>query len=105
MPRNALTPFPQPIFNEGSVTLDPTGFRIAHGSDTALYKQIQTLLKKEVVSFDASRAAPGDLYALQDALGPAGKDAVQHIKANGQIVFHAAGDSGASNAGKYGNEL
>ena len=41
MPRNALTPLPQPIFNEGSVTPDPTKFKTKHPSDTKLYDQIQ----------------------------------------------------------------
>ena len=55
MPRNALTTLPQPIFNEGSITPDPTQFKTKHPSDTKLYDQIQDLLTKDVVSFSPSR--------------------------------------------------
>lgn len=105
MPRNASTPLPQPIFNEGSVTPDATRFKTAHASDTQQYKEIQNLLKKDVVGFDASRFQPGDVYKLETAFGPHGSEIVQKIKAAGKIIFHSAGDTGASNAGKYGNEV
>jgi hypothetical protein len=84
---------------------DPSGFLRKHPSDAQLYKQVQDLLKKDVVGFDPSRAAPGDLFPLQDALGAHGPDVVQGIKAAKRIVFHALGDSGASNARKYRNEI
>ena len=110
MPRNVNQPLPQPIFhepvfNETVRSADPAGFLKAHPSDNALYKQIQDLLKKDVVSFDQSRAAPGDVYGLQDALGAHGPEIIQAIQSAGRIIFHAAGDSGASNAGKYKNEI
>jgi hypothetical protein len=110
MPRGANVPLPQPvfhepIFNEGSSTPDPTGFLTKHPSDTALYKQIQNLLKKDVVSFSQSRAADGEVFRLQDAYGSQGVQIAQTIKKNGKIIFHALGDSGAPNAGKYKNEI
>ncbi len=105
MPRNASTVLPQPVFSEGNVLPDPTRFRVPHPSDAEQYKQLGNLLKKDVVSFDASRVAPGDLYTLQEAFGPHGPEIVNRIRKTGQIVFHAAGDTGASNEGKYGNEL
>src|SRR5579864_6251764 len=110
MPRAANHPLTQPIFherafNEDAMLPDPAGFLKAHASDTALYKQIANLLKKDVVSFDESRSAPGDLYALQDAWGARGADTIKGIKNAGKIIFHAVGDSGASNAGKYKNEI
>jgi hypothetical protein len=46
MPRNALTTLPQPIFNEGSVTPDPTKFKTKHPSDSKLYDQIQSLCRQ-----------------------------------------------------------
>jgi hypothetical protein len=105
MPRNASTVLPQPVFNEGNVVADPTRFRVPHPSDAEQYKQLGNLLKKDTVSFDVSRVEPGDLYTLQDAFGPHGPEIVSRIKKAGKIVFHAARDTGASNEGKYGNEL
>ncbi len=110
MPRPITDPLAQPIFHEPvfgeKVPLpDPTGFFKPHPSDAAVYKQIQNLLSKDVVGFTQSRAAPGDVYSLQAALGPHGPEIVNGIQNVGKIVFHAAGDSGASVAGKYRNEL
>jgi Calcineurin-like phosphoesterase len=105
MPRNTVTPLPQPLFNEGSVTPDPTQFKVAHPSDTQLYKEIQKLLTKDVVGFSPSRLAADGLYALQDAWGPHGAEIVKNIQTAGKIIFHAAGDTGASNQGKYANEV
>src|SRR5277367_4930153 len=105
MPRNTITPLPQPVFNEGSVTPDPTQFKVAHPSDTQLYKEIQKLLTKDVVGFSPSRLAADGLYALQDAWGPHGPENVKNIQTAGKIIFHAAGDTGASNQGKYANEV
>ena len=110
MPREAnvampLPVFREPFFGETARTADPTGFGTSHPSDSQQYKQIANLLTKDVVSFEQSRVKPGDLYTLQDAMGSHGPQVVQKIKAAGQIVFHALGDSGASNAGKYKNEI
>jgi hypothetical protein len=105
MPRNPATPLTQPIFNENSFTSDPSGFKEQHGSDTALYKQIQGLLTKDVVSFNPSRLPNDGLFGLQDAYGPQGPALVKKIQTAGKIIFHSAGDTGASNEGKYGNEL
>jgi calcineurin-like phosphoesterase family protein len=110
MPRDTSEALPQPVFHEptfseGKPSPDPEHFWKKHPSDNAQYAQIKKLLTKDVVGFDASRGAPGDLYQLQDALGPHGPETVETISKNGQIVFHAIGDSGASNAGKYKNEI
>ena len=105
MPREANSPLAQPVFDESSATPDPGRFKTAHPSDTALYKQVENLLKKDVVSFDPSRVQPGDLFALEDAWGPHGPEITQAIKKAGKIIFHSAGDTGASNAGKYQNEI
>ncbi|MGC2769208.1 MAG: metallophosphoesterase [Candidatus Acidiferrum sp.] len=105
MPRELSTPLPQPVFNEGNVTPDPRQFKTKHPSDNQQYKEIEKLLTKDVVAFDQSRMQPGDVYSLAAALGPHGTESVQQIKQTGQIVFHCAGDTGASSEGKYGNEL
>jgi calcineurin-like phosphoesterase family protein len=105
MPRDTLTALPQPIFDEGSITPDPTRFRTGHPSDSKLYKQIQNLLTKDVVAFSPSRLPPDGMFALQDAWGPHGQEIMKRIQSARKIVFHAAGDTGASNEGKYANEV
>jgi hypothetical protein len=105
MPRDAITPLPQPVFDEGSVTPDPTRFSTAHPSDSQLYKVIQKLLTKDVVSFSPSRVPPDGMFALRDAWGPHGPEIIKNIQSAGKIVFHGAGDTGASNEGKYANEV
>lgn len=95
----------QPVFDEASVTQDPITFKDKHPSDTARYKAIQNLLRKDVVAVPPIRVKPGDLYTLESALGAAGPDIIKGIVKAGAIVFHATGDSGASNVGKYRNEI
>lgn len=105
MPRELSTPLPQPIFNEGQVTPDPKRFKTKHPSDNQQYKEIEKLLTKDVVPFVQSRVQPSDIYTLESALGPHGPESIQAIKQAGKIVFHCAGDTGASSEGKYGDEL
>lgn len=105
MPRDAITPLPQPVFDEESVTPDPTRFSTAHPSDSQLYKDIQKLLTKDVVSFSPSRVPLDGMFALRDAWGPHGPEIIKNIQSAGKIVFHGAGDTGASNEGKYANEV
>src|SRR5262245_9444269 len=105
MQKNTMPVFPQPIFNEGNVIPDPTRFKTAHPSDKLQYKEVENLLKKDVVGFDLSRLPPDELYKLESAFGPHGPEIERRIKGAGKIIFHAAGDTGASNEGKYGNEI
>jgi hypothetical protein len=110
MARGASTRLPQPIFHEpifgeDTATADPTGFLTRHPSDTQLYKQIGDLSKKDVVKIPPSRAADDALFTLAEAYGKHGADVVSAITKSGSILFHSFGDSGASNAGKYPNEL
>jgi|ERR1700733_377976 hypothetical protein len=110
MPRPVSSQVPQPIFHEPSFsedkpTPDPTGFNIKHPSDTDTYKKVEDLLKKDVVAVPASRVADNQVFGLSDAYGAYGPKVLAQIKKAGKIIFHACGDSGASNAGKYPNEL
>ena len=97
--------FHEPIFGEDGSSPDPTAFSTSHPSDSALYKQIGDLSKKDVVAVPESRNADDAMFSLADAYGKHGPDVVKTIQGHGQIVFHALGDSGASNSGKYPNEL
>ena len=105
MPRNESAALSQPIFSEGDVTPDPARFTTPHPSDSALYKEIGSLLSKEVVAFNESRLKPDGLYSLQSALGPHGGEISGQIEKTGKIIFHSVGDTGASNQRKYGNEI
>src|SRR5258708_10881282 len=84
MPRDASTSLPQPVFNEGNVTPDPSRFHTTHPTDGPQYKQLGNLLKKDVVSFDRSRAKTSELFTLQSALGPHGPEIIQKIKNAGK---------------------
>jgi hypothetical protein len=106
MPKDATSGLPQPIFNEGNVTPDPARFNTAHSSDTRQYKEIEKLLKTQVVGFDPSRVAPDEVFQLESAFGPHGPEIVKRIKTARKIIFHAAGDTGASNMkGSTGTRL
>jgi len=110
MPRDVTPPvahpiFQEPVFNEAVLSSDPAGFQEPHPSDDEVYKQIEDLLGKDVVGFEKSRVAPGEIFKLEDALGPRGPGIAGQIVEAGRIVFHALGDSGASNSRKYGNEI
>ena len=102
---NTITPLSEPVFNEGSVNPDPTRFKIEHPSDTQLYADIKKLLTKDVVVFKSSRLPADGLFSLEEAWEKRGSDVVKKISTGGKIVFHAAGDTGASNQRKYGNEI
>ncbi len=105
MKKHTTPVLPQPIFNEGNVSPDPTRFKTAHPSDKLQYKEIEKLLKTQVVGFDPSRLAPDEVFGLESAFGAHGPEITKRIKNAGKIIFHAAGDTGASNEGKYGNEI
>src|SRR5262249_31966618 len=110
MPRDAHTRVPQPVFHEPNFgeetpTPDPTGFTTQHPSDNAVFDEVKDLLKKDVVGFEKSRGADDDLLQLEHAYGSHGAQVVQKIDHAGKIIFHAFGDSGASNTRKYFNEL
>ena len=110
MARAVHTQLPQPVFHEpifgedGSLP-DPTGFSTAHPSDNALYQQIGDLTKKDVVAVPESRIAANEMFGLAEAYGSHGSQITKIIEDAGKIIFHAFGDSGASNSGKYANEL
>jgi len=110
MPRKANAPLPQPVFdeptfNEAAAQPNPTGFAVPHPSDTQQYAAIKKLLATETVSFDPMRGKPDDVFTLEEALGPHGAERIAAITKAGKITFHSAGDTGASNAGKYAHEI
>jgi hypothetical protein len=110
MPRKSSVALPQPVFDEPTFNESvnsplQTQFSTPHPSDSQQYKALTKLLTTETTSFSAMRGNPDDLFTLTSALGPHGPERAAAIQQAGQIVFHSAGDTGASNAGKYGNEV
>ncbi|MDT7952417.1 MAG: metallophosphoesterase [Acetobacteraceae bacterium] len=93
-----------PVFAEPVASPDPTTFATEHGSDNAVYAQVETLLKTQVVAFPKSRAVDDALFTLADAYGPTGEAVVDQIKQSGRLVFHSVGDTGASDVRRYQNE-
>ncbi|WP_426532591.1 hypothetical protein [Bradyrhizobium sp. McL0615] len=92
MARTARSRLPQPVFHEpifgedGSMP-DPTGFSTAHPSDSALYKQIGDLSKKDVVAVPKSRIADDQMFALADAYGSHGPQIVKKITGTAALCF------------------
>jgi hypothetical protein len=97
--------FGEPVFGEDVPSPDPSDFRNPHASDNQQYQQLGDLLVKSAVGFEPSRGKPGDLFTLASALGPQGADTVKQIEKSGQMVFHAVGDTGASDVRKYKTEI
>jgi len=94
MAKNKQTPNEiQPKFAELQHTGDPVKFTIPHPSDTALYNLV---VKKQLQPIPPPRVPDNLVLTLEEVLGLNGKDSVNNILANGQIVFHAAGDTGST---------
>jgi hypothetical protein len=97
---------PDPIFSEDQSLPSPTGFTTAHDNDNATYKEVEELLKKNVVPVPKSRAKDDELFTLEQAYGTNhGPLVMQKINAAKKIIFHALGDSGAADVRKYRDEL
>jgi hypothetical protein len=94
-----------PVFSEPDALPDPDGPGTVHPDDKATFERIHRMLAPNVVSFERKRGEPGDLFTLAEALGAAGKARTKEIEKSGRIVFHALGDSGASDSGRYQDEL
>jgi len=90
----APRPVDQPQFAEPQATPDPQTFFVRHASDSAAYKILDTTPNLPPLPFDPPRGLPEPVMRLEDALGKDGVPTVNRIKGNGQVVFHAVGDTG-----------
>ena len=97
--------FSEPVFQEEVPTPDPTQFQVKPDDQQFYTKQVEALLKTEVVAFNKSTAKDTDVYPLADAWGPNGSNVINTIKAAQSITFHMIGDSGATAAAKYISEI
>jgi hypothetical protein len=87
---------------------DPTRFRITHGSDTAAYKILDAegrAKELQPLAFPPASGGPEPRLTLAQLLGAAGAAVVKHIEDTGQLVFHAAGDTGNTRGPEPQNEV
>ena len=87
-----------PVFGQPQPTDDPSVFRVHHASDSAAYKKIDELNKEHKLAalpFPPPRGLPEPRLTLAQVFGN-DTAAVQAIEATGQLVFHAAGDTGST---------
>ena len=87
----------QPSFAQPVPTPDPAQFIVRHPSDATAYRTLDALDREHKLAslpFPSPRDLPEPRLAYAMALGDLGPAAVQAIEANGQIVFHAVGDTG-----------
>jgi hypothetical protein len=116
-PTPTSTPSPQPvtgipagtpIFAEPKPTPDPTKYTVPHASDTAAYNEMAALIKASKflpLPFPAVAGVTEPVLTLAASLGSSGPATEAAIQAAGQIVFHCAGDTGATAGPKTENEV
>jgi hypothetical protein len=110
MPRKPMAPlsrplFSEPVFQEEVPTPDPSQFSVTPNDQQFYTKQVDALLKTEVIGFDHAAGKPTDLFSLADAWGPHGSDIINSINAAHSITFHMIGDSGATQQSAYASEI
>ncbi len=88
--------FSEPIISGGKVTPDPTYFVVAHPSDAPLYAELDKLHLISARPFPKSRLADTEVFPLAQALGSLGPHKLRQLTHAGRIVFHAMGDTGAT---------
>ena len=88
-----------PVFAEPQPTADQTQYKVPHASDAQAYAEMDKLIKESKflpIAFPAVPNAVEPILTLAAALGSSGTAIVKSITAAGSIVFHAAGDTGAT---------
>jgi len=87
------------VFAQPQPTADPKKFEIKHPSDGAAYKQIDALNREHKLAplpFPMPRDLPEPRLTLAAVLGDDEAVLQKRLAANGQIVFHAVGDTGST---------
>ena len=89
-----------PIFAEPQYMPDPSVYKVAHGSDTTAYNELDQLNKLHEFNPLPFRvgATEEPVMKLGAAYGSTENKVEQAIIKAGQIVFHSAGDTGATQA-------
>jgi Calcineurin-like phosphoesterase len=88
-----------PVFAQPEPSQDPAKFEIKHPSDSPVYKKIDELNRRHKLAplpFPAPRGLPEPTLTLAAVLGVSESSLKKQMAANGQIVFHALGDTGST---------
>ena len=97
-----------PIYAEPDPTPDPTKYKVAHASDKQAYAEMDALIKASKflpLPFPVVPDLAEPVLSLAAALGPGGDATAGKIQKSGQIVFHAAGDTGATSGPRSENTV
>jgi len=89
----------EPVFAQPLPTPDPKKFEVKHPSDNPAYKQIDALNREHKLAplpFPAPRDLPEPTLSLAAVLGENETTLQKRLVANGQVVFHAVGDTGST---------
>jgi len=94
-------PVTNPVFAEPDFIGDPSQYKDPHASDSIAYKhldELQKLHQFNPLPFRTVQGVPEPVLKLAAAFGSSGDKVEQAIQKAGQIVFHSAGDTGATTA-------
>ncbi len=97
----STAPAAQPVFAEPQLMPDPSQFRTLHASDKNAYAELDKLKTLHQFNPMPFRIVPGGaepVLKLAAAYGSRGAGIEAAIVKAGQIVFHSAGDTGATTA-------
>jgi hypothetical protein len=89
----------KPVFAQPEPTPDPKKFEVKHPSDNPAYKQIDALNREHKLAplpFPEPRDLPEPRLTLAAVLGENESTLQKRLAANGQVVFHAVGDTGST---------
>jgi hypothetical protein len=89
----------KPVFSQPEPTPDPKKFEVKHPSDNPAYKQIDALNREHKLAplpFPAPRDLPEPRLTLAAVLHENETTLRKRLAANGQVVFHAVGDTGST---------
>jgi hypothetical protein len=90
-----------PVFAEPGYMEDPSQFKTPHASDKVAYNELDQLKKLHEFNPLPFRTVDGvtePVLKLRAALGSSGAKIEEQILQAGQMVFHSAGDTGATTA-------
>jgi hypothetical protein len=104
----SATDIGHPVFAQPQRTDDPAKFKVRHPSDDPAYKKIDELNKEHKLTplpFPPPRGLPEPRLTLADILDVDADTLQKTITANGQLVFHAAGDTGNTRGPEDQNQV
>src|SRR5579862_8736346 len=97
-----------PVFGQPQPSADPSKFKVKHTSDGAAYKQIDELNREHKLfplPFPPPRDLPEPKLTLAQVLGVTPAALERQIVKNGQLIFHALGDTGSTRGPESQNSV